>query len=130
MLAMLYNQQHLPLLGLCNLCCIKKARQRHHLIPKSVSHQYKFHKSYNMKVLVCRECHRFLHNNFSNKRLARELYSVERIRNHQTFANYLEKTYPNPQLQEMIGERWSLTAEELKWQPTVRQNNISHLFQI
>ena len=69
----------------CELCLRESARfTEHHLVPRSRGGKY------GPKARLCPTCHRQLHAMFSEKTLANELNSVERLRADPNFAGYLK----------------------------------------
>ena len=69
----------------CELCLRESARfTEHHLVPRSRGGRH------GPKALLCPTCHRQLHAMFSEKTLANELNSVERLRADPDFAGYLK----------------------------------------
>ena len=68
----------------CELCLRESERFTvHHLVPRSRGGKF------GPKARLCPTCHRQLHAMFSEKTLANELYSVERLRADPQFAGYL-----------------------------------------
>lgn len=69
----------------CELCQREQSRfTEHHLVPRSRGGKY------GPKALLCPTCHRQLHAMFSEKTLANELNSIERLRADPDFAGYLK----------------------------------------
>ena len=69
---------------LCELCLRESVRfTEHHLVPRSRGGKF------GPKVRLCPTCHRQLHAMFSEKTLASELNSIERLRADPDFAGYL-----------------------------------------
>ena len=69
----------------CELCLRESVRfTEHHLVPRSRGGKY------SPKARLCPTCHRQLHAMFSEKTLANELNSVERLRADPDFAGYLK----------------------------------------
>ena len=70
---------------LCELCQRESVRfTEHHLVPRSRGGKF------GPKARLCPTCHRQLHAMFSEKTLANELNSVERLRADPEFAGYLK----------------------------------------
>ncbi len=68
----------------CELCLRESVRfTEHHLVPRSRGGKY------GPKARLCSTCHRQLHTMFSEKTLAGQLNSVERLRADPDFAGYL-----------------------------------------
>ena len=69
----------------CALCGTRHRITFHHLIPKSCHRNKWFRKNFaktDMKergIWVCRRCHSFIHKQFSEKQLGRELNTLERL---------------------------------------------------
>ena len=69
----------------CELCLRESPRfTEHHLVPRSRGGKL------GPKARLCPTCHRQLHAMFSEKTLANELNSVERLRSDPEFAGYLK----------------------------------------
>ncbi len=69
----------------CELCLRESVRfTEHHLVPRSRGGKY------GPKARLCPTCHRQLHAMFSEKTLANELNSIERLRDDPGFAGYLK----------------------------------------
>ena len=69
----------------CELCLRESERfTEHHLVPRSRGGKH------GPKARLCPTCHRQLHAMFSEKTLANELNSVERLRADPEFAAYLK----------------------------------------
>ena len=69
----------------CELCERQSVRfTEHHLVPRSRGGKF------GPKARLCPTCHRQLHAMFSEKTLANELNSVERLRADPEFAGYLK----------------------------------------
>ena len=66
----------------CALCEREVGRvNRHHLIPKS--------EGGSVTVDLCLPCHKTLHSFFTNRTLAKELYTIETLRQEPEIARYL-----------------------------------------
>ena len=70
-------------LPICELCG-REVHQtsRHHLIPKSEGGK--------ITADLCSPCHKTLHRFFTNRTLAKELHTVESLRNDPEIARYLD----------------------------------------
>lgn len=69
----------------CELCLRESVRlTEHHLVPRSRGGKY------GPKANLCPTCHRQLHAMFSEKTLANELNTIERLRADPQFAAYLK----------------------------------------
>ena len=69
----------------CELCLRESVRfTGHHLVPRSRGGKF------GPKARLCPTCHRQLHAMFSEKTLANELNSIERLRADPAFAGYLK----------------------------------------
>ncbi len=80
----------------CALCGGIDLITFHHLIPKSC-HRNKWFKKHFTKtemrergVYVCRKCHSFIHKQFSEKCLGRELNTVEKLKSNAVIAKYVQ----------------------------------------
>jgi ATP-dependent protease Clp ATPase subunit len=86
----------------CELCGrMVDALTEHHLYPKSQGRRAGRKIVELPTVRVCRACHRQIHALFSNKQLARELDSVEKLRAHPEMEKFLEwvrKQDPNKRI--------------------------------
>ena len=72
-------------LPVCELCQRESTRfTEHHLVPRSRGGKF------GPKARLCPTCHRQLHAMFSEKTLATELNSIERLRADPDFAGYLK----------------------------------------
>jgi 5-methylcytosine-specific restriction endonuclease McrA len=84
--------------GRCQLCERPVgALTVHHLVPRSQVKQRRPLPT----ALLCAACHRQLHTLFSNRQLARELASVEELKNHpkmQNFLCWIKKQDPNKRI--------------------------------
>lgn len=90
------------MLEICQLC--ERAVYHltvHHLFPKSQGRRAG-RKIYELPtVCLCRACHRQLHTLFSNKELARELDSPEKLKAHpamEKFLAWVKKQDPNKKI--------------------------------
>jgi len=69
----------------CALCGTDKLITYHHLIPKSCHKNKWFKKRFNADemrerhIMICRKCHSFIHKQYSEKHLGRELNTLEQI---------------------------------------------------
>lgn len=86
----------------CELCeRVVDSVTVHHLFPKSQGRRAG-RKIYQLPtVQVCRACHRQLHALFSNKDLARELDSLEKLKAHpamEKFLSWVKKQDPNKKI--------------------------------
>ena len=78
----------------CVICGSAYLLTFHHLIPRTCHNNKWFRKNFektDMKergIAVCRKCHSFLHKQFSEKYLGRELNTLEKILENETIQNY------------------------------------------
>jgi NAD-dependent SIR2 family protein deacetylase len=69
----------------CALCGTDKQITYHHLIPKTCHKNKWFKKNFEMidmrerQIPVCRKCHSFIHNQYSEKVLGREFNTLEML---------------------------------------------------
>ena len=69
----------------CSFCGIDKLITFHHLIPKSLHSNKWFKKNFAMKdmqqrgIYICRKCHYFIHDQFSEKELGRRFNTLEEL---------------------------------------------------
>lgn len=78
----------------CEICLRNIALTKHHLIPVSLHKNKKIKAVFSKEELqagvdVCRECHNQIHALISEKDLAREYYTFERLTAHEGLARYL-----------------------------------------
>ncbi|MBD0346220.1 MAG: HNH endonuclease [Coleofasciculus sp. Co-bin14] len=85
----------------CELCEREVYRLTvHHLIPKQKVKQKKAEPG--PTVAICSPCHRQIHSLFDNKRLAKELNSIEKLKNEpqmQKFLSWVKKQKPDKRVQ-------------------------------
>ena len=80
----------------CTLCGSERSISFHHLIPRSCHRNKWFRKNFaksEMKergIDICRRCHSFLHQKFSEKHLGRELNTLDKIAQHEIIKTYLK----------------------------------------
>ena len=80
----------------CELCGTDKLITFHHLIPKTCHSNKWFKKNFEKSdmqergIYTCRRCHSFIHKQFSEKVLGRELNTLEKIKAHEIIINYLK----------------------------------------
>ena len=73
----------------CALCGRSVGRvSMHHLVPKS--------EGGSLKVPLCSPCHKTLHSFFTNRTLAKELYSIDVLRQEPEIQRYLEWVRKQP----------------------------------
>lgn len=81
---------------LCALCGADHTLTFHHLIPRSCHRNKWFRKNFDRADMtsrgidICRRCHSFLHKQFSEKYLGRELNTVEKILSDRTIQSYVK----------------------------------------
>jgi len=81
---------------LCALCGADHALTFHHLIPRSCHRNKWFRKNFEKGDMtgrgidICRRCHSFLHKQFSEKHLGRELNTVDKILSDRTIQSYVK----------------------------------------
>ena len=69
----------------CKLCNRVKKLTFHHLIPVTLHKNKWFKKNFNkidmttLGLMLCRDCHRFLHDTFKPKELGRELNTEDKL---------------------------------------------------
>ena len=75
----------LDMKNICSLCGTNRLMTFHHLIPKKCQKNKWFKKNFqksDMKergIWVCRRCHSFIHKQFSEKVLGRELNTLDKL---------------------------------------------------
>jgi 5-methylcytosine-specific restriction enzyme A len=72
----------------CELCGREARTTEHHLIPRSRKKQDR--DTFGPTARACRDCHRMIHATFDNKRLARELPSIAKLREAPELQAYLK----------------------------------------
>lgn len=86
----------------CELCeRMVDALTVHHLYPKSQGRRAGKKLQQLPTMRTCRACHRQIHALFSNKELARELDSIEKLRAHpamEKFLTWVKKQDPNKRI--------------------------------
>ena len=85
------NSKH----GTCCLCNRITDLTFHHLIPRKVHRRAYFKKNFtkdelNVGIDVCRQCHRVIHKSYSEMVLAKNLNSLESIRQEPLLAKQFE----------------------------------------
>jgi epoxyqueuosine reductase QueG len=80
----------------CALCGSEGSITFHHLIPRSCHRNKWFRKNFDKMDMrergidICRRCHSFIHKRFSEKFLARELNSLDKIKVNETVRTYIK----------------------------------------
>ena len=80
---------------ICVLCGSPNRITFHHLIPKTCQKNKWFKKHFTKEdmiergILVCRKCHSFIHKQFSEKHLGRELNTLDKIQDNDVIKRYL-----------------------------------------
>ena len=80
----------------CSLCGSTDLITFHHLIPKTCHSNKWFKKNFSKTEMlengieVCRKCHSFIHQKFSEKYLGRELNTLEKIKSNEIIAKYIQ----------------------------------------
>jgi hypothetical protein len=77
----------------CVLCGIDEARDKHHLIPRTVHRNKWFKKRYtrtqmSRTIPVCRGCHKMI-NSLDQKEVGRNFNTVEALKEHPKLAKYI-----------------------------------------
>jgi len=78
----------------CKLCGSEHLITFHHLIPKSCHTNKWFKKNFTKQEMtengvdLCRKCHSFIHKQFSEKTLGRELNTLEKLQANEVIAKY------------------------------------------
>lgn len=81
--------------GVCAMCEKLAPLTFHHLIPRSCHSNKWFSKRFTKEemrsrgVMLCRKCHNFLHKQFTEKELGRELNCIEMILSHEVILKYV-----------------------------------------
>ncbi|GAB5516831.1 MAG: hypothetical protein Rhob2KO_45560 [Rhodopirellula baltica] len=80
----------------CVLCEVDPAFNEHHLIPRHCHRKTWWKKRFAKEemqrtISVCKMCHRSIHNLIPDeKELGRDYFTIERLKAHPAFANYLD----------------------------------------
>lgn len=80
----------------CALCELERPLTFHHLIPRKNHKNKWFKQKFTMEemktrgIMVCRRCHSFIHRQFSNKRLGRELNTLEALLDNEVIEKYVK----------------------------------------
>jgi len=80
----------------CSLCGSNHAITFHHLVPRSCHRNKWFRKNFakadmsGRGIDICRRCHSFLHKQFSEKYLGRELNTLDRILENRVIQTYVK----------------------------------------
>lgn len=104
---------HLPLLGelnghkICPLCCKRKAKSRHHLIPRSVGGA----DTDDNVAIICKICHHFIHQVFSNTELKNHYSTLDAIVDTAQFQQFVAGTWKPPRRM----HDWNITGKRVKW---------------
>jgi len=83
------------MLSHCELCGSGHALTFHHLIPRTLHNNKWFRKNYSLVVMresgltLCRKCHSFIHTQFSEKELGRELNSLDKLLAEESVQRYV-----------------------------------------
>ena len=82
-------------LGVCPLCDREATLTFHHLIPRKVHRRAHFKKNYSRDELkqginICRPCHTGIHKRLTEMELAKQLRSLDDLRNHEELAHYFK----------------------------------------
>jgi hypothetical protein len=79
----------------CELCGRVRPLSFHHLIPRTLHSNKWFRKRFDRMEMatrgadLCRECHEFIHNNFSEKELGRHLNTVAALKNNKRVRRFV-----------------------------------------
>jgi hypothetical protein len=79
----------------CALCGGNHLITFHHLIPKTCHRNKWFRKNFDKTDMrergidICRRCHSFIHKQFSEKTLGRELNTLDLLLDHETVQDYM-----------------------------------------
>ena len=82
--------------GNCELCNRVKPFRSHHLIPVTVHKNKWFKKNFDTmdmktrRMMLCDDCHKYIHDTYSPKELGRELNTVEALRNDEKIAKFIK----------------------------------------
>lgn len=82
--------------GNCELCNRVKPFRFHHLIPVTVHKNKWFKKNFKMmdmrtrKIMLCDDCHRYIHDTYDAKTLGREFNTAELLRDDEKIAKFIK----------------------------------------
>jgi len=80
----------------CSLCGSSTLITFHHLIPRSCHRNKWFKKHFDKTdmrergIYICRRCHNFIHKQFSEKELGRELNTLVKLQDNKSIAKYIK----------------------------------------
>ncbi len=80
----------------CKLCEQEVERtSKHHLIPRTVHRNKWFKKNFTKEVLhttvdLCRDCHKEIHRQITEKELGRHFNTIEKLRTHENIAKFIK----------------------------------------
>ena len=80
--------------NICELCECEEVYDFHHLIPRTNHNNKWFKKRYSLQEMqqginVCKQCHKFIHNNIKEKVLGREYNTLKKLKAHPKINGYL-----------------------------------------
>lgn len=71
----------------CELCKREASTTEHHLVPREKKKKVE---EFGATANLCKDCHRKIHATFDNKKLARELNTIEALRNAPELQGYFK----------------------------------------
>lgn len=80
----------------CALCGTPHLLTFHHLIPRSCHRNKWFRKNFALEdmrtrgIVVCRQCHAFIHKKFSEKQLGRQFNTLRKLRDHEVIRRHVD----------------------------------------
>ena len=94
------KKSHKPYIGNCLLCNRVEKIKFHHLIPKTCHKNKWFKKNFTREemkengIMICDDCHKFIHKKYKEKELGRELNTLDKLQNDleiKKFVKYIRK---------------------------------------
>ncbi len=81
--------------GNCEMCSRERHLTFHHLIPRTTRTNKWFRKNFDRQafdegVNICRDCHIFIHKQYSEKHLGRELNSLDKLKADPIIAGFVD----------------------------------------
>ena len=86
----------MPKTGPCKLCEVERELTEHHLIPRTVHSNQWFKKNFSKEEMkgrtidVCHLCHKFIHQQWSEKKLGRQLNTLDKLMNENRIRNHIK----------------------------------------
>jgi 5-methylcytosine-specific restriction protein A len=77
------------MINTCPVCYVSEGVSKHHIVPKSQKGKE--------IVLICEPCHKQIHSIFTTKQLAKNYYTIERLKENEEIQKWIawRRTHPN-----------------------------------